>query len=333
MTALRGPDDAAPALRPLADLPGLAWLDALPVLLFARSADGALAWLSAHWLTVLGASDLGALQASVDEAAHLPPWRLPAGEARCRLRGPVAAVGLRVRVVAAPPGAPEGAAWFGIAEPDASGGDPDFLAFASHELRSPLNAIRGWSHVLRKSSGELNAMQQKALDTIDRSVGAEARLIDDLLDRQRLLRGQAPLEPRRLRLADLLAEALQAIQPAADEKSVALALDVPDDLWLDADPKRLGQAFDQLLAHGLKHTPAQGRIVLTVTRANDGRAHIALEDGALGFDADSLREALAQPAKGVGLAQRLVEMHGGRMEGRATDAGTSFRLDLPAVTP
>jgi signal transduction histidine kinase len=321
-------------LRPLADLPGLAWLDALPVLLFARSADGRDAWLSAHWLGVMGAPDLAALHAGASGANDPPPWRLPAGEAHCRLRGAAGApLGLRVRVVAAAPGAPAGAAWFGIAEPDGTAGDPDFLAFASHELRSPLNAIRGWSHVLRKSSGELNAMQQKALDTIDRSVSAQARLIDDLLDRQRLLRGQAPLEPRRLRLADLLGEALQAVQPAADEKSIVLALEVPDDLWLDADPKRLAQAVDQLLAHGLKHTPPQGRIALAVTRANDGRAQIALDDGALGFDADALREAFAQPAKGLGLARRLVEMHGGRLEGRAAQAGTSFRIDLPAVTP
>lgn len=327
-----GQDDAAPAsLRPMAELPGAAaWLDAAPALLFARSADGTQVWLSARWLEVLGARDLAELQAGWRARldAGVDPLGLPPGETRCRLRNAQGRMQVfTVRVAPATAGAAGGPAWLGSAELQAES-DTDFLAFASHELRSPLNAIRGWSHVLRKSSGELNAMQQKALDTIDRSVSVQARLIDDLLDRQRLLRGQVPLEPQRVRLADVLAEALQAVQPAAHEKSLTLTLDAADDLWLDADPRRLGQAMAQVLGHALKHTPAQGSIAIAA-QACDGRAHIALTDGAQGLDAAALDAALAQPAKGLGLAQYLVELHGGRLVAQAGETGTLFHIELP----
>lgn len=330
-TAAAGAEPAAPSLHPLAELTGLAWLEALPVLLFARSADGARVWLSAHWLAAFGVHDLAALRAGWSARLEhgVDPLRLPAGRTRCRLRDTSGRLQpYAVSVTAAASGGPGAVAWLGVAEPQPAG-EADFLAFAAHELRSPLNAIRGWSHVLRKSTGELNAMQEKALESIDRSVAAQARLIDDLLDRQRVLRGQAPLERQRIELAPLLAQAVRDVQAAAQEKSLDITLDVPAGLHADADPRRLAQALEQLLAHALKHTPPQGRIHLGACAVGEG-ARIEMGDGAQGFDDAALREALAQPAKGLGFAQALVELHGGHLAARADAAGTAFRIDLPA---
>src|SRR5258705_9392792 len=79
----------------------------------------------------------------------------------------------------------------------------EFLAVVTHELRSPLNAIRGWAHVLRHS-GELLPTQLKALDAIDRNTQTQARLVDDLLDSQRILCGKLELVHSRVPLASVL---------------------------------------------------------------------------------------------------------------------------------
>src|SRR6185369_16243949 len=136
----------------------------------------------------------------------------------------------------------------------------EFLAVVTHELRSPLNAIRGWAHVLRRA-GALSDMQLKALDAIDRNTVAQAQMVDDLLDSQRILCGNFHLEPSRASLAELIGEAVDAVQPAADAKRIRI--EVRHDPAIDivsVDVRRLRQALTGLLSNAVKFTPDDGRI-------------------------------------------------------------------------
>jgi len=148
----------------------------------------------------------------------------------------------------------------------------EFLSVVTHELRSPLNAIRGWSHVLRHSGGLL-APQIKALDAIDRNTQAQAHLVDDLLDSQRILCGKLELEISRVPLAALIEEAMETVRPAAQLKR--LRLEASHDASIDminVDPDRLRQAMVKLLSNAVKFTPEDGIVTVRSRRAGESLA-------------------------------------------------------------
>jgi len=366
----RAPTSAPPRLHLLDELPGgaaaapIATLaDTAPALLFACSADGSDAWVNRQWLSYTGVADPDTLAThwheftvigdssplttpapGADGACVETPFRLrdASGEYRWQLARARLARDAQGRVMF----------WAGVvqelvprpasAEAQDNAVDKDeFFALVSHELRSPLNAIRGWAHVLRKS-GELSPMQERALATIDRNVAAQARLIDDLLDRQRLLHGNVRLERRRIALGELVAEAIDGMRPAATEKELQLSADCPDSLVLDADPQRLSQVLVNLLSNAVKFTPAQGRVEVRARQAGDS-VLIEVADSGIGLAPEWVLRAFAPrprgsgaaptgPGLGLTLAQRLVELHGGRLSATSDgpDRGSTFRVELPA---
>ncbi|MED5619006.1 hybrid sensor histidine kinase/response regulator [Ideonella sp. BN130291] len=223
----------------------------------------------------------------------------------------------------------------------------EFLAVVSHELRSPLNAIRGWAHVLRKTAN-LPESQLRPLDAIDRNVAAQARMVDDLLDTQRLLRGKVALEKRRSPLAPLLEQAVDTFRPQATEKQLQLQLqhaaDVP---MVDVDPERLRQALVNLLSNAVKFTPTGGRIDVRSRRTAPDRVSIDVADTGVGLEPtqaarvfEPFRQASGTSSTrrqgglglGLALARQLVELHGGRLGVRSDgpDRGATFTMELPA---
>lgn len=220
----------------------------------------------------------------------------------------------------------------------------EFLAVVTHELRSPLNALRGWAHVLRRA-GPLNALQEKALDAIDRNTQAQARLVDDLLDSQRILSGTFELQWGRANLASLVDDAAASMHDRATVKRITL--DVRHDTTIDAvsaDVNRLRQAVTNLLSNAIKFSPEDGVVHVRTLRKPQALA-IEVKDSGIGLaptqlpflfnrfqqaDSSSTRR---QSGLGLGLslAQQVIELHGGhiRVSSEGVGLGATFTIELP----
>jgi CheY-like chemotaxis protein/anti-sigma regulatory factor (Ser/Thr protein kinase) len=217
-----------------------------------------------------------------------------------------------------------------------------FLAYVSHELRSPLNAIRGWAHLLRKA-GPLTPPQAHALDAIERSVSTQSRLIEDLLDSQRLQGGDGALRMQRVDLESVLREAIEVVQPSLDERRQDLLVRARSQP-VDVDADRLRQVLVNLLTNAVKFTPACGRIEVLAERRGEWMA-IEVTDNGIGLAPEWVSQAFepfrqgAQADRGrhgglglgLTLARRLVELHGGRLSAHSAGPGrgSTFLIELP----
>jgi signal transduction histidine kinase len=192
----------------------------------------------------------------------------------------------------------------------------------------------------------LNATQMKALAAIDRNTQAQAHLVDDLLDSQRILCGKLELDLQRVPLPNVLAEALESVQPSA--RPSASGSRCPHDPGLGvvrADPDRLRQALVKLLSNAVKFTPEDGIVILRSERRPHGLAirvsdtGIGLEPAQIPFVFDRFQRADSSNTRrtgglglGLTLAEQLVQLHGGRIsvESPGPGRGTTFTVELPA---
>jgi CheY-like chemotaxis protein len=224
----------------------------------------------------------------------------------------------------------------------------EFLALVSHELRSPLNTILAWADALRaKETGE--AERRRAFGAIERSVRAQAKLIDDLLDLSCVATATLRLDLHAVEPAKLIRDAVRALRPRAQQKSIRLkaALD-ESTMPLLADPHRLSQVVANLIANAIKFTPEGGRVEVRLERAGV-RARIRVIDSGAGISPEVLphlfepfRQADSSSTRaygglGVGLAlvKDLVELHGGRVhaESPGEEKGATFTVELPLAGP
>ncbi len=143
----------------------------------------------------------------------------------------------------------------------------EFLATLSHELRNPLSAIAGWTHMLRAGSGA-PAQLARGLEVIDRNVQAQLKLIEDLLDASRIASGKLGIQPRPLRLRPLVEAALETVRAAAEAKRITIvtAFDPTCDPDVSGDPDRLLQVAANLLSNAVKFTPAGGHVEVGIER-------------------------------------------------------------------
>jgi signal transduction histidine kinase len=220
----------------------------------------------------------------------------------------------------------------------------EFLALVSHELRSPLGAILGWTHILRH--GGKAADLAKGLEVIEQSALAQSSLVDDLLDISRLTGGGLRLVQQVVEPRTLVDAAVETIRTAAQAKGIevakVLSLDTPP---VRGDAGRLQQAIVKLLSNAVKFTPAQGRIEVHL-RGTADHVEIAVTDNGAGIPADVLpqvfdryRRSPASPKRrdeglglGLAIARHLAELHGGSIEARSAGEGrgATFVLRLPA---
>ncbi|HEY8460444.1 MAG TPA: HAMP domain-containing sensor histidine kinase, partial [Blastocatellia bacterium] len=205
--------------------------------------------------------------------------------------------------------------------------------------------ILGWVTMLR--SGKLQAnMVGKALDTIERNVRTQARLIDDLLDVSRIVSGKLLIEPRWIEIAKVVEAAAESIGPTAADKGVNLMTKIARDPgMMYGDPDRLQQAVWNLLSNAVKFTPKGGQVELRLSRANS-RIEITVSDTGIGINPeflpyafDRFRQQSVSTGRrygglGLGLAivRHLVELHGGsvRAESEGEGRGATFTITLPA---
>ncbi|MBD1822901.1 hybrid sensor histidine kinase/response regulator, partial [Cyanobacteria bacterium FACHB-DQ100] len=225
----------------------------------------------------------------------------------------------------------------------------EFLAVLSHELRSPLTAILGWTSLLRTRQFEAERTQQ-ALQTIERSARAQLQLIEDLLDISRIIRGQLRLTLQPTTLTQVIQAALDSVQPSASQKSIELRATLAPEVGLVlGDPDRLQQIVWNLLTNAVKFTPHGGQIQVKLEFQTDKVAIIVSDTGQgispdfLPYVFDRFRQAETSTTRtygglGLGLAivQQLVTLHNGSVgaESAGVGQGATFIVQLPlASTP
>ena len=223
----------------------------------------------------------------------------------------------------------------------------EFLATLSHELRTPINAILGWLSIL--SRGERVSDPAKAIAVIQRNAQMQAKLIEDLLEMNKLMSGSARLEVSVVDVGATVESALQALQPTAEAKGVRLSASIDAAVpQMTADARRLQQVLWNLVHNAIKFTPAQGRVEVAVTRS-DRSVEIRVTDTGQGITSDFLpyvfdRFRQADPSAtrgawglgiGLSIAKHIVELHGGtiRVESRGPGEGATFTVQLPAGRP
>lgn len=219
-----------------------------------------------------------------------------------------------------------------------------FLATLSHELRTPLNVILGYARLLQDHAVPPQE-QQRAFDVIARNAVAQNQLVDDLLDMSRITTGKFRLEPRLVRVAAVLGDALDSVKPAADAKGIVIEVDVDSQSGtVSADPTRLQQVFWNLLTNAVKFTSKAGRISVSA-RGGDSHEVITIADDGAGIPEEFLphvfepfRQAGAgfdrmHGGLGLGLAisRQLVELHGGNIQAASEGPGrgAAFTIRLP----
>jgi PAS domain S-box-containing protein len=221
----------------------------------------------------------------------------------------------------------------------------EFLAVVSHELRSPLNPILGWSKLLR--SRQLDEQKtDRALEVIERNAHIQAQLINDLLDVSRILRGKLSLDIRPVNLVTIIQAALETVRLAAEAKSIQIDTQLePNVGQVAGDTGRLQQVVWNLLSNAVKFTAEGGRVDIRLERI-DSQAQITVTDSGKGIPADFLpyvfdqfrQESSATTRRfgglGLGLAivRYLVELHGGTVQADSPGEGQGATFTIKLST-
>ena len=219
-----------------------------------------------------------------------------------------------------------------------------FLATLSHELRTPLNAMLGWTQLLR-SRGSDPDIAERAVETIDRNIRHQTRLIEDLLDIYGVGTGKISLDVKPMRLAPIVESVLEIFAPAAKDKGVELGDAIDDDVpEVAGDSHRLQQVLRNLVSNALKFTPKRGRITVSLRQVGSF-ARMEVTDSGEGIDSaflpyvfERFRQADSSVGRrheglglGLSIVRGLVELHGGSViaESRGKGQGATFVVLIP----
>jgi two-component system phosphate regulon sensor histidine kinase PhoR len=219
----------------------------------------------------------------------------------------------------------------------------DFVANASHELRTPVAAIRGAAETLLGGALSDPAAARSFVEIVHRQAERLARLTQDLLDLSRLESRQVRFEPGPVDLAALVAGVMELHAPSAQKKGLALGATVADGLTALADPRALEQVLVNLVDNAVKYTGAGGVTVTAFAEGDD--AVVTVTDSGAGIEPHHLARIFerfyrvdpgrAREAGGTGLglaiAKHLVQGMGGEITAQSGAGGTTFRVRLPRV--
>jgi PAS domain S-box-containing protein len=223
-----------------------------------------------------------------------------------------------------------------------------FISTVSHELRTPMTAMREAVIIVRDGiAGKLNQDQMRFLDIAQRNIDRLGRLIDDVLDFQKLSAGKMRFHLQANPIGPVVEEAYTTMLPQAARSRVGLALDLETPLPpVVYDSDRIMQVLTNLLSNALKFTPEGGRVLLSAHRRNEQLA-IQVRDTGYGIPKEDLPKLFTRffrvhrPGKeikgtGLGLAivSKIVAGHGGRIEVESElNQGTTFTVFLPFEGP
>ena len=219
----------------------------------------------------------------------------------------------------------------------------EFLATVSHELRTPMTATLGWVRML--TLGTLDEETTKlAMDSIDRSTQAQARLIEDILDVSSIISGKFRLDVVPVDLYAVITNAIETLRPAATAKQITIDTGLDSATLVQGDANRLQQIVWNLVSNAIKFVPRGGHIAVRLVCGQSSASVVVSDDGP-GIDPaflphvfERFRQADSGTARahgglGLGLAivRHLAELHGGSAtvasEGRGH--GATFTVELP----
>ncbi len=217
-----------------------------------------------------------------------------------------------------------------------------FLAFLSHELRSPLNTILGWSKILLTKE-ITEATRKSALETIEKSARAQAKLIDDLVDSAKISSGRLRLDLIQINLFEVLKSVYDLQKPLTEAKNVRLEFTSDrENIPVVGDSARLQQMVTILVSNALKLTRSGGYIKI-IAETTENEAAIIVEDNGQGISNVSLpvvfelfqqsdgNKSFNTGALGLSIVKILTEKHNGRVraESRGIGYGSTFTVALP----
>lgn len=221
-----------------------------------------------------------------------------------------------------------------------------FLTVISHDLRTPLSSILGWTQILK--SGDLDeATQVQALEVIERSVRSQSQLIEDILDFSRAASGTLRLHSTQVAPITFVQAALDVLHPAATAKRINLQANLdPSTALVSGDPERLQQVMWNLLSNAIKFTPEGGDVEASLKQVA-ATVEIAVRDTGQGINAEFLphvferfRQANTTATKrhsglglGMSITKHIVELHGGTIHAASAGEGkgATFTIKLPVT--
>jgi PAS domain S-box-containing protein len=224
----------------------------------------------------------------------------------------------------------------------------EFLSVVSHELRSPLNAILGYTRINRANTHN-SALVAHNSEIVERAARTQQKLIEDLLDTARIISGKLRLEIAPTNLRIVLEDALSIVGPAAEARRIELSASLdaaPQEMIGDAE--RLRQIVWNLLQNAIKFTPEGGRVELRAER-DQRLVRLIVSDTGRGIAPEFLPQIFDRFSQtdlsrtrrhgglglGLALARQLVELHGGTIEAASEGAGkgATFTVTLPLQAP
>lgn len=224
----------------------------------------------------------------------------------------------------------------------------EFLAMLSHELRNPLSPILNAVHLLRLQKDE-DPIQRQARSIIERQVEQLTRLVDDLLEVSRITTGRIRLQREHIDLRNVVERAVETLRALIAQRKHELFVSMPPGpVWVFADSTRMEQVAVNILANAVKYTDEGGQIWVTLQCEGDDAA-LHVRDTGVGIAPEVLPGIFdlftqasrsldrSQGGLGVGLTvvQRVVELHGGRVEAYSPGLGrgSEFTVHMPLVPP
>ena len=223
-----------------------------------------------------------------------------------------------------------------------------FLAVVSHELRSPLNAILGWTKILQTKEVS-EETRKNALETIAQSARSQDKLINDLIDSARVSSGKLSLELRPINLYDTIKAVYNLQIPSARAKNINLEVSADrENITVFGDTTRLQQVFTNLVSNAIKFTDEGGSIKIDV-QTGQTDVKIVITDDGRGISPAALpnifrqfrqgddNKGLNSSGLGLGLsiAKILTEKHNGQIEAESAGIGhgSTFTITLPLCAP
>ena len=222
-----------------------------------------------------------------------------------------------------------------------------FVASATHELRTPLASIRAYAETLATSESIDREQQKRFFNTIQSEASRLGRFIDDLLDVSRMQAGSLTLDCHETDIARLITETVEKIRPAMDQKQQTFDVELPSKLpHLNIDKGKISAALVNLLGNASKYTPDGGRISFRVVTSGQN-LEFAVADSGIGIAPEELSQVFERffrsdddrvhevsgSGLGLTLTQEIARLHGGDvLADSQLNKGSTFRLVLPLTT-
>lgn len=218
----------------------------------------------------------------------------------------------------------------------------EFISNVSHELRSPLHAIRGFTKLLLEGKVPYPEIQREFLSVIDKQSQRLGVLIDGLFDLSRLESGRFQIQKQRLSIRDVIRKAVESFYSLASDKGIVISEDIPATLpEIEADGERVSQVMVNLLSNAIKFSNG-GHSVIVKGGAKDGELVVQVTDHGIGIPKEAMphlferfyraEDSMARGGAGLGLyiSRQIIEAHGGRIWAESkVGKGTTVSFALP----